>query len=266
MINFSLMQFKSVSQGNCTVYIPIADTFCEIMMENKKYRDYLTSRCYSLTFVSEPSMKIYLRETEKEYIFEVFPRRIHVMVRKSKISSLQDIFYIIRSLIELNSLHKNILFLHASSFVKNEKAYVFMAPSGSGKSTIISAVPKQDILSDDIAILKKVNGRFYVFNSPFGRENYPDFPRNRIPLQQLLLIKQASFTKIVEESLEKKIQHIMHNNILFLWFRTQKNGNKQIPKNIENKLYKLTLDLIGSTRIHTLYFTKDLDFISMLRN
>ncbi len=65
---------------------------------------------------------------------------------------------------------RGILPLHASSVVKDNRAYVFMGPSGSGKSTLAAAFQKRGyrLLADDITVVSVVPP-----NPPTAIPGYP---------------------------------------------------------------------------------------------
>lgn len=58
--------------------------------------------------------------------------------------------------------------VHASANIINKKAYLFLGKSGAGKSTISALLGKYfRILADDNIILRRINGDYYVFQTPF---------------------------------------------------------------------------------------------------
>ncbi len=68
------------------------------------------------------------------------------------------------------------LFLHSSTVVVDGKAYSFSAPCGTGKSThaglwLKLLGGKAFIINDDKAAFRKIDGRYYVFGTPFSGKN-----------------------------------------------------------------------------------------------
>jgi hypothetical protein len=65
--------------------------------------------------------------------------------------------------------------LHASSVHSNGRTYVFAGTSGRGKSTIADIIAQKHpgtlILSDNSAFIRKQNGRFVLFPSPYIEPN-----------------------------------------------------------------------------------------------
>ncbi len=59
------------------------------------------------------------------------------------------------------------LVLHACGIVKDNRAYIFFGPSQSGKSTVAQLSKDYTILSDDLIVIKRVNGSCKVFGTPY---------------------------------------------------------------------------------------------------
>jgi hypothetical protein len=56
--------------------------------------------------------------------------------------------------------------LHAAAVLRKEKVYVFMGPSGSGKTTVCGLSEDYTVLSDDMVVVKRLNGSYGVFPTP----------------------------------------------------------------------------------------------------
>lgn len=76
----------------------------------------------------------------------------------------------------LKLLEYNGMFLHSSTVVVDGKAYSFSAPCSTGKSTHTSLWLKlfgerAFIINDDKAAYRKIDGRYYIFGTPFSGKN-----------------------------------------------------------------------------------------------
>ncbi|HEY63817.1 MAG TPA: hypothetical protein G4O02_04540 [Caldilineae bacterium] len=82
--------------------------------------------------------------------------------------------------------------LHSAGVVKDKRAYLFFGPSGSGKSTITRLSMEHVVLSDDILIVRPVNGSFQVFGVPFrGELVYAPRANTRAPLVGIFRLRKA---------------------------------------------------------------------------
>lgn len=89
--------------------------------------------------------------------------------------------------------------LHAVGILKDDEAYVFIGPSGAGKSTVARLSCGKTVLSDDLLLLKKVDGEFKVFPVPnwgdkqLGRRQNKPYPINS--MYKLIKDKQVYLEK-----------------------------------------------------------------------
>jgi hypothetical protein len=60
--------------------------------------------------------------------------------------------------------------LHAATIVRNGKAFVFTGRSGAGKSTVASLPPAGSVLTDEISLLRRENGTWRAYGTPFWGE------------------------------------------------------------------------------------------------
>ncbi|MBI3952044.1 MAG: hypothetical protein HY314_16480 [Acidobacteria bacterium] len=79
-------------------------------------------------------------------------------------------------------VERDALLVHASGVVKGGKAYVFFGPSGSGKTTTARLSIGHTILSDDMVLLKKANGKVIAYGVPF-RGELPQAPRSNVNVE-----------------------------------------------------------------------------------
>jgi hypothetical protein len=62
------------------------------------------------------------------------------------------------------------LLVHASCLVRDERAYLFCGPSGSGKTTVARLSPEAIVLTDELPVLRTVDGRVIAHGTPFWGE------------------------------------------------------------------------------------------------
>lgn len=75
--------------------------------------------------------------------------------------------------------------LHSSSILVNNEAILFVGESGRGKSTIVDKMKEFNtnyyILADNSAFVKKLNGKFMMYPSPFIEPNRISLLHTKVP-------------------------------------------------------------------------------------
>ena len=86
--------------------------------------------------------------------------------------------------------------LHAASVIRNGKAFVFVGRSGAGKSTVASLSPQGSVLTDEISLIKRVNGEWRAFGTPFWGEFRADGANVSAPLGGIFRLVQSPVNRI----------------------------------------------------------------------
>lgn len=139
--------------------------------------------------------------------------------------------------------------VHASNLIRNGKGYIFPGKSGAGKTTIAQLSPDATLLSDDISLIKIVNGAPVAFGTPFwgalavGGENVSTtitgiyFPiKDKENYVQKLSPRQA---------LERLLPNVV-------FFARDSEFSKQ--------LFNLCYDLVSKVPAHELHFSPEPTF------
>ncbi len=247
-------------------YVPVADIICELHFQNKEHKEYFENRWYCIRKPPKKykSVKIYLGESIDSYLLSSKPKRIGITVSKQKLASFNDILVLIKLLIEYNCVSKKILFFHGSSLTSNGKGYAFCAPSGTGKSTIVSQMPKRDILSDDLVVIKKSGNKFHLYTSPFDELMKNSFLLKNAPLDTIFFLKQSKQTKIENLTIEKGLYNLIVNNLVMGWNIIQAQKKRITNKSLDKSIHSLLLDLANSCNLKTLFFAKDSSFLDII--
>lgn len=89
------------------------------------------------------------------------------------------------------------LLVHASSAVKNGKAFLFAGVSGAGKTTISRlAPPDATLLTDEISYIRREGDGYVAYGTPFAGELAKPGENIRAPLAALYLLKQGPENRI----------------------------------------------------------------------
>lgn len=109
------------------------------------------------------------------------------------------------------------MMLHSSAVVVDGKAYLFSAHSGTGKSTHTSLWLKlfgecAYIINDDKPALRNIDGKFYVYGTPFSGKH--DISRNtRVPLGGICFLSRAAENSICEMDKNDVIFNMMEQTV-----------------------------------------------------
>ena len=97
------------------------------------------------------------------------------------------------------SAGRDTLLLHASAVECDGRAYLFLGKSGTGKSTHsrlwIEHIPGTRLLNDDNPVLRVIDGKAYVFGSPWSGKT-PCYRDSRFPLGGIARLHQAPYNFI----------------------------------------------------------------------
>lgn len=86
--------------------------------------------------------------------------------------------------------------LHAATVMHDGKAYVFFGRSGAGKSTISRLSPPGSVLTDEISLLKCVDGEWRAFGTPFWGEFRAEGQNTSAPVAGFFRLMQSSSNRV----------------------------------------------------------------------
>jgi hypothetical protein len=104
--------------------------------------------------------------------------------------------------------------LHAATIVRNGLAYVFAGRSGAGKSTVAALSPAGSVLTDEISLLRRENGTWRAYGTPFWGEFRAAGSNTSAPVAGIFKLAQ---TRTNERQAMGKTQllRVLLTNILF---------------------------------------------------
>ncbi len=102
------------------------------------------------------------------------------------------------------------LLLHSSGLIREGKSVLFLGASGAGKSTILKLSEEGGTaLSDELVGVRKRNGDYCAFDTPFGRESVQ---RNTFaPLKALLFLNHGKENYVVPLGQRQSLLKLMAN-------------------------------------------------------
>jgi hypothetical protein len=106
--------------------------------------------------------------------------------------------------------------LHASSAVRNGKAFLFSGVSEAGKTTMARlAPPDVALLTDEASYVRKVDGRYFAYGTPFAGEFGEPGKNISAPIAALYLLKKAPDNRIEEIDPAEATQRLLRNILFF---------------------------------------------------
>jgi len=145
--------------------------------------------------------------------------------------------------------------IHAAGIGINGKGYIFPGKSGAGKSTISLQFLGQDnmeMLSDDRVIIRKINGTFRVFGTPWAGEG--GIARNKhVALSGIFFISHAGHNRIEKIKPQKALEKLLPV-VSIPWY----------DKEIMTRILIFCEDLISRIPAYTLGFKPDTEVVNVL--
>lgn len=260
---------------NHSFEIKIAEVMFRITFNDRRLFNVLKKYFYPAKSNSPAEFEIFVKKNYKESGFKVINnRKVEIYFPNGKLTKfrLSRLHYAVVVAAGYLGLTKNFFFLHASAFVKNNKAYIFAAPSGGGKTTIIKRINRNQFLADDVVIIKKIKNQLFVYSSPFEKKATPSI-REKVPIVAIYFLHQSKNNAIKNLYCPQSLKRLVYNHIFFpfgdygqIMNSTKIQGllkkvkkQKKYKKNIK-LLFRLAIFITQNVPGYDLFFTKDIDF------
>ena len=120
--------------------------------------------------VSHLDHQVLLQRSDFAGCLDMRTRRGRNIFRKNmEIIAVESFLRICYSFLAVD--HEGLL-LHSAGVLRGDNGYIFPGPSGTGKSTIASlATAKETVLSDEMVVVRKREGDYLVYSTPFYGSN-----------------------------------------------------------------------------------------------
>jgi hypothetical protein len=160
-----------------------------------------------------------------------------------------DLDSLLRILLTAVLLPQRGFLLHAASVVRDGRAYIFAGRSGAGKSTVASLSPAGTVLTDEISLLRYLDGCWQAFGTPFWGEFRAAGVNRHFPIAGIYFLTQDRQDRF-EPLPAKQILRALLPCVLF--FSSEKRANEALLCTL--------LDLVERVPGHRLYFRRGPDF------
>ncbi len=137
--------------------------------------------------------------------------------------------------------------LHSASAVRNGKAFLFAGVSGAGKTTISRLAPADaTLLTDEISYVRKVDGSYVAFGTPFTGELAKLGENTSAPLAALYLLAQGPENRIDSVAVSDAARELLANMLFFA-------GDQEMV----HRAFQAACDFVDSVPVYRLTFMPD---------
>lgn len=106
--------------------------------------------------------------------------------------------------------------LHASSGIRNGKAFLFSGVSEAGKTTMARLAPSDvTLLTDEVSYIRKIDAQYTAYGTPFAGEFGEPGQNISAPIAALYLLRKASENTISTVNPAEAIRRLMRNVLFF---------------------------------------------------
>jgi len=106
--------------------------------------------------------------------------------------------------------------LHASSAVRNGKAFLFSGLSEAGKTTMARlAPPDATVLTDEASYVRKVDAQYFAYGTPFAGEMGEPGKNISAPIAAVYLLNKAQENRIDQIEPAVAVQRLLRNILFF---------------------------------------------------
>lgn len=106
--------------------------------------------------------------------------------------------------------------LHASSAIRNGKAFLFSGVSEAGKTTMARLAPADvTLLTDEASYVRRLDGRYFAYGTPFAGELGEPGKNVSAPVAALYLLKKAAENRVDALEAAEAVPRLLRNILFF---------------------------------------------------
>lgn len=218
----------------------------------KRYAAFETAGAYGFPVEITQQVGVALPPARAAFRYEVAGALLLLDERGAHVSSVRNEYAldsVLRVLLTRLLLPAPGFLLHAATVVQDGRAYVFMGRSGAGKSTVASLSPRGSVLTDEISLLRRVDGAWYAHGTPFWGEFRAAGQNRRVPLASVFALAQARSNRTVALTPRQALAGLLGNTLFFSDARAER-----------EQLLRAQMSLIEALPVARLEFRRDQTF------
>src|SRR5260370_18041967 len=132
---------------------------------------------------------------------------------------------LLRIFLSWKLLGHNGFLLHAATIVRNGKADIFTGRSGAGKSTVASLSPEGSVLTDEISLLRREDGVWRAYGTPFWGEFGAAGSNTSAPVGGIFRLLQAAENRVTALRTVGILRALLPN---VLFFSAEAEANRRL--------------------------------------
>jgi hypothetical protein len=211
-------------------------------------------------FIDEASQDCIIDQNDNTYI-----QRDFAAIKKQNEAHLlttlkfTDGFHnFLRSFLPQRLLKNETVIFHSSCVVENDEAYLFLGHSGAGKTTITTLSKDKTLLGDDMNLIHKIDGKFYVSAGAIGGVTDTSKVLNNLyPLKAAFWLKQSLENKIEDFSSSEASSKYLASMANLFW--------NQLDKQTIEQVMDFSFKMAASVPLKRLHFKKDKEFWNVIK-
>lgn len=160
----------------------------------------------------------------------------------------------LRVLLSVALLDHDGLLIHASSAADGDRGFVFFGVSGAGKTTTARlSAPERTLFSDEISLVRRMDGRYQAFGTPFWGMLQKNGANARAPLAALLALVQSPRVALEPLSAAAALRRLMPCILFF-----------SHDDALVRRVTDLAVGLVSAVPSHAMHFRPDNSFWRLL--
>jgi hypothetical protein len=144
---------------------------------------------------------------------------------------------LLRVLLSWKLLSHHGFLLHAATVVRKGKAYIFTGRSGAGKSTVASLSPKGSVLTDEISLIRREDGVWRAYGTPFWGEFRATGSNTSAPVAGIFRLQQAAENRVTALRPVAILRALLPN---VLFFSAEAEANRQLLEILSQAATEIT--------------------------
>ena len=156
---------------------------------------------------------------------------------------------LLRVLLSMLLLPQRGFLLHAATVVRDGRAFIFTGRSGAGKSTIASLSPTGSVLTDEISLLRFLDGQWYAYGTPFWGEFRAEGMNRRVPVAGIYRLVQSADGRAEPVAAREAIRLLLPNVLFFARTRRER-----------QQLLEIIAHVAETAPVYRLHFRPDVSF------